>query len=180
MAKTGSMPTDELVRRAIAGDGAAFTELWDTNIASLRTYLSSTVKQLDAFYIDDICSRSFEKAFRQIGTYNPAKSQFVTWLKAIAWNTALDTLEAEGRKQRKFVRLDDDAKSMSMIDSIGDGNVSPLEKIVNDEDADKLQRYVDGLPVLYREVARRRLVDGLQYKEIAEELDMELNTVRTR
>ena len=37
-----------------------------------------------------------------------------------------------------------------------------------------------GLPELYRTVARMRLLDGLQYKEIAEELGMELNTVRTR
>ena len=31
-----------------------------------------------------------------------------------------------------------------------------------------------------RSIARMRLIDGLQYKEIAEELGMELNTVRTR
>ena len=43
-----------------------------------------------------------------------------------------------------------------------------------------MEGYIDGLPELYREIARKRLVDGLQYKEIAEELDMELNTVRTR
>ena len=64
MAKTGSTPTDELVRRAIIGDGTAFTELWDTNIEALRSYLSSKMKLLDDFYLDDICSRSFEKAFR--------------------------------------------------------------------------------------------------------------------
>ena len=39
MVKTGLTPTDELVRRAIIGDGTAFTELWDTNVDALRTYL---------------------------------------------------------------------------------------------------------------------------------------------
>ena len=33
---------------------------------------------------------------------------------------------------------------------------------------------------LYREVARRRMVEGESYKEISEHLDMSLNTVRTR
>ena len=33
---------------------------------------------------------------------------------------------------------------------------------------------------MYREVARKRMIEGLQYKEIAQELDMQLNTVRTR
>ena len=41
-------------------------------------------------------------------------------------------------------------------------------------------RYIEGLPELYRSVARHRLVEGMQYKEIAEETGLELNTVRTR
>ena len=36
------------------------------------------------------------------------------------------------------------------------------------------------MPELYREVAKRRLVEGASYKEISEELDLPLNTVRTR
>ena len=180
MAKTGSTPTDELVRRAIIGDGTAFTELWDTNIDALRAYLAGTMKQLDAFYIDDICSRSFEKAFRQIRTYDPSKSLFSTWLKAIARNTALDTIEAENRNQRKLVSIDDNPTTGIAIETIGDAEATPLENIIKDEDAEKLQTSIDALPELYRDIARRRLLDGLQYKEIAEEFGMELNTVRTR
>lgn len=177
MVKPGLMPTDELVRRAILGDGTAFTELWDTNIESLRAYLAATMKCLDGFFLEDICSRSFEKAFRQIGSYDPGKSLFSTWLKVIARNTALDVLEAEGRTQKKFVSIDE---SFGALDNMGDGEDTPLDQIVKDEDEESLQRYVDALPELYRGIARRRLLDGLQYKEIAEEMDLELNTVRTR
>ena len=70
--------------------------------------------------------------------------------------------------------------SGQILDTIGDEAASPLEQIVEEEDAEKLEGYVGGLPELYRSVARMRLLDGLQYKEIAEELGMELNTVRTR
>lgn len=174
-------PIDELVRRAIIGDGAAFTELWDTNIESLKAYLASTVmKQYDTFYIDDICSRSFEKAFRQIGSYDPSRSQFSTWLKAIARNTALDTLEAEERTSRKFVSIDEGSASVAVLDNMGDGESTPLESIIKDEDEEKLEHYIGALPDLYREIARKRLLEGLQYKEIAEETGMALNTVRTR
>lgn len=162
------------------GDGAAFTELWDTHIESLRSYIKGWMKNLDDFYVDDICSKSFEKAFRQISTYDPSKSQFSTWLRTIAKNTALDTVEQESRAQRKYVWIDDDTKPLTVIDSIRDDIDTPLESIIKDEDQEKLEACIDGLPELYREIARRRLVDGLQYKEIAEELDMELNTVRTR
>ena len=180
MAKTGLTPTDELVRRAIIGDGTAFTELWDTNIDSLKAYLAGTIKQLDDFYIDDVCSRSFEKAFRQIRSYDPSKSMFSTWLRAIARTTALDTIEAETRTQRKWVSIDDNPTAGAAVETIGDAEATPLDSIIKDEDAESLQSCIEALPDLYREIARRRLVDGLQYKEIAEELGMELNTVRTR
>ena len=181
METPGSKHTDELVRRAIIGDGTAFTELWDTHIGSLRTYLRGSMKNLDDFYIDDICSRSFEKAFRQIRSFDPSRSQFATWLKRIAHNTALDTIDAESRAQSHLISLDKDSSgSGQIIDTIGDEAATPLDQIVEEEDAEKLEGYIEGLPELYRTVARMRLVDGLQYKEIAEELGMELNTVRTR
>ena len=177
MVKTGLTPTDELVRRAIIGDGTAFTELWDTNVDALRTYLSSSLKQLDDFYLDDICSRSFEKAFRQIGSYDPSISKFFTWLKVIARNTALDILESESRSRMVSI---EDCDDKSVVDNIGDDMVSALETIIEDEGKDKLLSYIDGMPELYREVAKRRLVEGASYKEISEELDLPLNTVSTR
>ena len=181
MEKPGLKPIDELVRRAIIGDGTAFTELWDTHIGSLRAYLKGAMKYLDDFYIDDICSRSFEKAFRQITSFDPSKSQFSTWLRTIAHNTALDTIDAETRARSRLVSLDKEGDhSGTIIDVLGDEAATPLEQIVKEEDAEKLEGYIEGLPELYRAIARMRLLDGLQYKEIAEELGMELNTVRTR
>jgi len=181
MEKPGSTPTDELIRLAIIGDGAAFTRLWDTHIDGLRSYIKGKMKNLDDFYVDDICSRTFEKAFRQIRTYDPSRSQFNTWLLTIARNTAIDTVEHENRTRRQYVYLDDDSNKVgAMVSNIEDGSDTALENIIHGEDQDRTQRYIEGLPELYRDIARMRLVDGLQYKEIAEELNMELNTVRTR
>lgn len=180
MARLGSRPIDELIRLAMIGDGAAFTELWDTHIDSIRAYIKGWMKNLDDFYVDDICSKSFEKAFRQISTYDPSRSQFSTWLRKIARNTALDTVESEKRSKTRYVYLDDEDRQADVVDSIKDDVDSPLESIIREEDTVQTQSYIDGLPEIYREVARKRLIDGLQYKEIAEELDMELNTVRTR
>lgn len=181
MEKTGSKPTDELVRRAIIGDGEAFTQLWDTNINALKLYLSSTVmKHYDSFFIDDICSRSFEKAFRQIGTYDPSKSKFSTWLKAIAHNTALDIIEAEERAKRRFVSIDDAEDRGEVLNNMGDGESTPLESIIRDEDAEKLGSCIDALPAIYRDIARMRMLEGMRYKEISDLSGIALNTVRTR
>lgn len=180
MAIPGSKPINELVRLAIIGDGTAFTRLWDTHIDQLRSYIRGWLRNLDDFYVDDICSRSFEKAFRQIGTYDPSKSQFYTWLRTIARNTALDMLEQETRDRQRCVSLDVNDGQAAAVENIGDEVDTPLDSIIKTEDRAQTEKYIEGLPDLYREVARKRLLDGLQYKEISEELDMELNTVRTR
>lgn len=180
MATPGSRPINVLIRLAMIGDGTAFTELWDTHIDQLRSYIKGWLKQLDDFYVDDICSRSFEKAFRQISTYDPSRSQFYTWLRTIARNTALDMLEQETRNSRRCVSLDDNCGQAAELENIGDEMDTPLESIIKTEDRAQTEKYIGGLPDLYREVARKRLLDGLQYKEISEELGMELNTVRTR
>lgn len=181
MGKTGLTRTDDLVRRAVSGDGRAFTELWDTNISSLRSYIGSVFKQLDDFYIDDICSRSFEKAFRQIHNFDESKSKFSTWLTAIAHNTALDALESEQRSRSKMVSIDSPDAPVSMIGSIQEeGDSTVLDTIIKDEDEEKMQKLIASLPELYRDVATKRLLEGASYKDIAEETGLELNTVRTR
>ena len=180
MEPTGSNRINELVRQAIAGNGTAFTALWDIHIESLRMFVKNWLKNLDDLYVDDICSRSFEKAFRQIGSYDPSKSQFITWLRTIARNTALDLLEQEGRVHSQMVSIDDFARQSQMVDSLPDQMASPLESIIRDEDQVETEGYVENLPSLYREVARKRLIEGMQYKEIAQETGLELNTVRTR
>ena len=180
MAQTGSKPIDELVRRAIIGDGTAFTALWDANIDSIRSYLRTIMKQLDYFYVEDVCSKTFEKAFRQIRSYDPALGRFEVWLKRIAHNTALDVIDQETRRLRGYVSIDDEGHALSVADTIGDDVDDALEGIIKTEVREETEQLVEGLPELYREIARKRLIEGMQYKEIAEETGIELNTVRTR
>ena len=174
-------PIDALVVQAVQGNGTAFTQLWDTNISQLKAYLRSWLKNVDDFIVDDICSRSFEKAFRQIGTFDTGKSQFSTWLRSIAHNTALDVLDSEGRAHPRNLTVSlDDGSAISAAESIQDNVDTPLESIIRAESMEATENAIEGLPELYREIARKRLVDGMQYREIALAMDMELNTVRTR
>ena len=180
MEKIGSNRINDLIKRAIAGDGNAFTALWDEYIVSLRKLIKSWNKNLDDLYVDDICSRSFEKAFRQISTYDPSKSQFFTWLRTIARNTTIDLLDEERRRRDMMVSMDDEGEGSSPAETIADGVESPLESIIRDEDQVETEKYIARLSPLYQDVARKRLVDGMPYKEIAAATGLELNTVRTR
>ncbi len=181
MARTGLKPIDELIILAKSGNGLAFTALWDRHIDQLRSYIKTRFKNIDDYDVDDICSRSFEKAFRQIQTYDQKKSQFLTWLCTIARNTALDSLETEQRihPKNQIIYLDDDAQN-SGVEGIPDQSEDALNSLIQNEYEEERVKYIDRLPELYREVARKRLIDGMKYNEIAENLDLELNTVKTR
>ncbi len=181
MEEIGSKHIDKLVRMACEGNGPAFTALWDTHIEQLRAYIHHTMKTLGDFDVDDICSRSFEKAFRQIGTYDPSKGQFFTWLKTIARNTGLDFIDSEARAHPKdqFIYLDDETDTGG-VEKIASPGKNPLDSIISDEEHEKNVSYVSKLPELYREVARMRVIDGMKYNEIAENLSLDLNTVKTR
>ena len=181
MAKTGLKPIDELIVLAKGGNGLAFTALWDRHIDLLRSYIKNRFKNIDDYDVDDICSRSFEKAFRQIHNFDDSKSQFLTWLFTIARNTALDTLEKDKRihPKNQIVYLDDDTQS-SGLEGIPDQADDALGKLIKIENEEERVKYIDRLPELYREVARKRLIDGMKYDEIAASMDIELNTVKTR
>ena len=181
MAKTGLKPIDELIVLAKGGNGLAFTALWDRHIDLLRSYIKNRFKNIDDYDVDDICSRSFEKAFRQIHNFDDTKSQFPTWLFTIARNTALDPLEKDKRihPKNQIVYLDDDTQS-SGLEGIPDQADDALGKLIKIENEEERVKYIDRLPELYREVARKRLIDGMKYDEIAASMDIELNTVKTR
>ena len=181
MATTGLRPIDELIILARDGNGLAFTALWDRHIDQLRSYIKNRFKNIDDYDVDDICSRSFEKAFRQIQNYDETKSQFLTWLCTIARNTALDSLEKEQRihPKNQIVYLDDDDQAAG-VDGIPDQAEDALNSMIKTESEEEQVKYIDRLPELYRTVARKRLIDGMKYNEIAESMDIELNTVKTR
>ena len=170
-----------MIQLAKNGNGLAFTALWDRHIDQLRSYIKNRFKNIDDYAVDDICSRSFEKAFRQIHNYDETRSQFLTWLCTIARNTALDSLEMEKRVHPKnqIVYLDDDAQS-SGYEGIPDQSEDALNSLIKTESEEERIKYIDRLPELYRTVARKRLIDGMKYDEIAENMDLELNTVKTR
>ncbi len=181
MERIGSMPTDELISLALQGNGPAFTALWDRHIDQLRSYIKVRFKNMNEYDADDVCSRSFEKAFRQIQSFDPQKSRFLTWLSIIARNTALDVIEQEQRVHPKnqIVYIDDESKP-SAVEKILDQNEDALGSLIKNENEEERTKYVERLPDLYREVARKRLLEGMKYNEIAESLNLELNTVKTR
>lgn len=95
-----------------------------------------------------------------------SESKFTTWLYSIARNVAIGHL----RQINPDVSLD--TAENSAVAS------RRLSSVVSERTA--IQLAIEQLPSHYRETVMLRDVERRSYEEIAEELDIELNTVRSR
>lgn len=109
----------------------------------------------------DIVQEAIYKAFKN---YNPNKvTNIRAWLYGILVNTAIDTI----RKNKKYILYEN--KDMS-------------EKEIYFDNYENIDLYdvLNGLEPKYREIIVMRYFQDLKINEIAEILDLNLNTVKSR
>ena len=157
----------ELVEMAIGGDQMAYRALYQIHEPSVRGRVSGYFQwKADA---DDVVTESFQKAFSALRSFDTSR-ELRPWLLTIASRTALDHLSS--------IHREDEKKEGSENAQLTD--FTPEEEIINDEVHQRLMGYIDELPSLYKDVMIKYMIEELEYEEIAKELDLELNTVRTR
>ena len=180
MEKTGSKLTDlsdkELIHLALEQNQMAYIVLFSRYNIGVRSHISKYVSQNED--IEDIMLESFQKAFSQMAMYNP-EYKFSTWLFRIARNTALDHI---GRKDREKNNLPTTSISeqLSELNEIPAPVHNPEEDIIKQQEYDKWIANIDKLKDDYRTVAKMNLIENFGYKEIADALDLPINTVKTR
>lgn len=180
MAKTGLKLTDcddlHLVSLALSGEQGAFLVLYDRYRTGVTLHVSGFIAVREE--VEDVVLESFQKAFAQIGTYNP-EFRFSTWLFRIARNTAFDHIEKNWRASSNMpMNSIDDADAG--LGEIAASTGNPESEIISSQEYDKVVAAIDGLPQLYRQVVRMVLLDNYGYQEVSDETGLPLNTVRTR
>ena len=180
METTGSKLTNlsdiDLVRLAAEQNQVAYIVLYTRYHVGVKSHISRYVVQKED--IEDICLESFQKAFSQIGSYNP-EYKFSTWLYRIARNTAFDHLSKHDREKNNMptTSLNDDITELKELPATMH---NPEEDIINQQEYDKWLNNIEKLKDDYRVVATMNLIDNFGYKEIADALEMPLNTVKTK
>ena len=180
METTGSKLTDlsdlDLVRLALEQNQAAFIVLYTRYNAGVRNHISRYVSQKED--IEDICLESFQKAFSQIDSYNP-EYKMSTWLYRIARNTAFDHLSKHDREKNNMptTSINEDFAELKELPATMH---NPEEDIINQQEYDKWLNNIEKLKDDYKMVAKMNLIDNFGYKEIADALEMPINTVKTK
>jgi RNA polymerase sigma-70 factor (ECF subfamily) len=180
MDKTGSKLTDlpdaELAKLAAEQHQVAFIVLYTRYNAGVKSHIGRYVSQKED--IEDICLESFQKAFSQLASYNP-EYKFSTWIYRIARNTAFDHLSRHDRERNNMptTSINDELVELKELPATMH---NPEEDIINQQEYDKWLNNIEKLKEDYRTVARMNLIENFGYKEIAEALDMPINTVKTK
>ena len=180
METTGSKLTNlsdiELVELALVQNQAAFIVLYTRYNAGVKSHISRYVVQKED--VEDICLESFQKAFSQIGSYNP-EFKFSTWLYRIARNTAFDHLNRHDREKNNMptTSINEDLAELKDLPATMH---NPEEDIINQQEYDKGLTNIEKLKDDYKTVAKMNLIDNFGYKEIADALEMPINTVKTK
>ena len=175
MARTGEKHTKledrALVELALQRDQGAFALLLEKYRSALMTHILKYVTVVED--AEDICQRSFEKAFMNIDRYNP-RYAFSTWLYNIAQNEAIDHLR-RSRASINSVPISSEREALEVL-----SGSTPEEELIIDQAVSDLMGSIRNLPESYRQVAELRFIKDYAYEDIARELALPLGTVKTR
>lgn len=171
------MTDQELAARARDGDQDAFEQLVRDNEKRIYTLaLRMTGSREDAL---DLAQESFFQAWKALPTFQ-GESSFATWLYRLATNLCLDHLRAQKRRTQSMgpARSLDDEENGPV--QVADQQLQPQEAVERSERRRALERGLAALPDHHRQVLVMRELSGLSYQEIAQVLDLDLGTVKSR
>ena len=168
---------DAMVRQAQKGDLAAYDEL----VRRYQQRIYATLYHMTANHEDanDLAQEAFIKAHQALKTFKGGSS-FYTWVYRIAVNKALNYLKQ--RKSRPAMSLNDldlnaenDPDLMALI-----SEKTPRREALLGELQQKLNEAMLQLSEPHRLVVTLHDVQGLAHEEIAEIMECNVGTVRSR
>ncbi|MHC4697402.1 MAG: RNA polymerase sigma factor [Planctomycetota bacterium] len=170
MALAADFDPDEPVIEAIrSGDHYAFSELMRRHGRWVRGVIFGVLGDSDR--VDDVAQQVWTAVWRRAGELRDTR-RWRPWLYRLARNAAVDA-------GRKITRRRSRTQQLTEV-PVGASTTAPVGELVGDEQHREVLRAIQALPALYREPFVLRHLQGWTYKEIAEVMDMRVDSVETR
>lgn len=158
-----------LILRHVQGDPQAFTKLLDTLRADLWGFLRNHVrKREDA---EDLFQEVCLKVYKNLASLNEPE-KFRSWIFSIA----LNSVRSFFRKQ-KLVAVDEPV--LQALDSESLHADQPEKAMARSEELTLMRRCLAKLPERDRQILLLEVMGEIPQKEIADQFDLNLNTVKT-
>lgn len=155
----------DLIRMFIKGDESTFAILMGKHKEKVRNLVFLTLG--DSEFVDDISQDVFISVYHKLGDFR-FESKFTTWLYRITVNKCRDYLRKK-KVRSIFVpikEVDTDFGATTQPENI---DIPQLVRKAIEKLPEKLR-----IPLILRDI------DGHSYKEIAEKLDCEVGTIKSR
>ena len=144
-----------------------------------KAYRTAYKIALDKELARDATQEAFLKAFLGIDTLRD-KDKFSAWLCSITSNVCKDMLRQKIIQRDKSTSIyDDEGNTKEYIAELRDFNI-PEIVYENKEIRHELKKHIYEMPNDIRQILILRIYRGLSYTEIAEQMDMNENTVKTK
>lgn len=171
------MSEEQLIRRAQQGDNGAFEELLllhQKKVYNLCLRMSANPD--DAL---DLSQEAFLRAWRSLGQYQ-FEANFSTWLFRLTSNICIDFLRRKKRRQETSLTESYDDSDEGAELSVPDAQPGPEQQAMTNETKIELARAMEQLSPEHREILQLRVIEDLQYEQIADILGVRVGTVKSR
>lgn len=173
-AHSGAGDEAELLKRIKARDENALAELYDLYNGLLYGMIISVVKKREE--AEDLLQEVFVTVWEKASTFDEERGNVYSWLVTLTRNKAIDRIRSKDYKTQQKATHDVDAPEFSL-----EGNkYDPLESTIFSDRTELVKKALNEIPESQSSVLKIAYYEGLTQREISEQLDIPLGTVKTR
>jgi RNA polymerase sigma-70 factor (ECF subfamily) len=165
-------PDAELVTRCLNGDDTAWGDLvrrYGQKIFGIAFHLT-----YDRAEAEELTQDCFLKVWENLDRYQPSEASLLAWIATLSRNLCIDHYRKR-RREKGFHFVTDDAVTVLLP-----GSDDPQADAVQRERLRFLLEAIGDLPDELAELIQLRDLDGLDYREIADFLNLPDGTVKSR
>ncbi len=169
---------DELVKLSQTGDTTAYDELVSRYREKVFGIVYGMVRNQDDAW--DLAQDGFVKAWKSLDKFR-GQSSFYTWLYRIATNVTIDWMR---RKKNQPAAEFDERIAAGETDPAARtaprNSANPAKAAQHEEMGSRIEDAIEKLSPNHQAVVTLHLIEGFQYNEIAEMLEISIGTVMSR
>ena len=183
--RTFGVPTEELIRRHQAGQPAAFDALFERYKDYVYRVAYMTLRHSED--AEEATQEAFMDVLRGLKRYDvEGSARFETWLYRVTVNRCKTRLRRKRLPSADWEEMEERLERIPSDQDAVDGQTSghvagdPEGLTLQQEEKGRLWAAVNQLGDLHREVILLRYGQEFSYEEIAEALDINIGTVKSR
>lgn len=170
-----------LLRRCLAGDAAAWERLVEQNNRRIFNLCYRFTGSRDE--AEDLTQEVFIRMYRTLSSYDVQRGAFTTWVTTVTRNLLVDHF-----RKRKMDRMTEsldagsgpEEEGLSLAEKLADGGVAPDRHVGRRETQELVQQALQKLSPELREAVILRDLQDMDYREIAQALNVPEGTVKSR